>query len=294
MNMNGIYVDLVFDTLLDVIACKDLKDGMVVQTLGKNNVNDNYGATYKIYKNQKFDILDTYSDNESVETDPGEGGGDTGDSGEIPTDPDTSEGEGEGEGGGSAGAGDETEDTIPEIKYTEVILREDLPAEATYVQLSNNLVAMLIDSSNLYDRFDQVYTKMSSIATQTAQVQDAVNAMHQSLTSNTVIASVEAVDTCGVEIVEFMNGQKAVIVREISSSGRTTDNVEAILSDNIAKINVPLLEFPDLQPVALSLMGITTEKLYLNDNCTIEYDGGHRGVVFTVNRQLSPAIYFYM
>ena len=64
MNMNGIYVDLVFDTLLDVIACKDLKDGMVVQTLGKNNVNDNYGATYKIYKNQKFDILDTYSDNE--------------------------------------------------------------------------------------------------------------------------------------------------------------------------------------------------------------------------------------
>ena len=28
MNMNGIYVDLVFDTLLDVIACKDLKDGM--------------------------------------------------------------------------------------------------------------------------------------------------------------------------------------------------------------------------------------------------------------------------
>lgn len=229
-------ISMVYDTAVIMQEDKNLKQGMVVQTLGLNKINDDYGAMYKIVE----------------------------------------------------------------------IIDEKLGENDLALKYKPHLKAERIDSSTFEKRLQTCETLLSEvekvigegITTTFAELIGNMTKLENSVSKCDLKMDLYA-HNVGVRIVLLGNGQKAVVVSNMITDGEVDEHITASIANDVVTIEVPLND--DVMwviPSTLELLGYSPSTIHVNDNCTIAYTSGSESVpaklTFTINRQLNPAVYYYI
>lgn len=253
-------IAITFDTVSDMINDKDIKLGMVVQTLGKNSVNDNYGAIYKIMSNpdgnvgtnnyalKKKPLLKAVRINSSSNED------------RIRT--------------LEKGISDTNKEVANINAKLTGIINCDVFAEIKALSGGVKVVCLSNGQKAI------VVTDVVEAAVATLELGDE---------------DYETTESTNTE----ENGEPAVInedeIEVIAEEVESPDdeNVSVSLTDNIAKITIKVTADRSwLIPSTFELLSGKISEVYLNDNCSIIQSSGN--ITLTVNRQLNPAIYYYI
>lgn len=230
-------ISMVFDTISVMLNDKNIKLGMVVQTLGKNKINDNYGAMYKIMENPNDEI----------------------------------------------GKNDYILKSKPKLKAVRIessTFEERLRTCENFISDYNEKV-----SGEITGELEEMKAEISNLSTQV---------------KNTDIVMIIETLTVGIKLALLGNGQKAVVVTDIDADAEDDTHMEvSITEDGIVTATLALND--DVlwaTPSTLELLNYRPATLFVNDNCGIEFKRGSESVpnslVFTINRQLTPAVYYYI
>jgi hypothetical protein len=307
-------IAITFDTVSDMINDKDIKLGMVVQTLGKNSVNDNYGATYKIVSNPDGNVgtnnyalkkkpllkairINSTSVEERIKT---------------------SESSITNLKAGVSEINERLTGIVNCEVYGEI---KALSAGIKIVSLTNGQKAIIVT--------DVVAPAEAAIATLELNDEDYDTLLspgpteEQESNEGTEVVEPEEIpeepvgeestepekepetpeeETTEPEEVEVSEPDMSAVPMMLSDEGIEPiteeeiiddDNVTVSLTDNIATVSfIATKDRAWAIPTTLELLSDKISEVYLNDNCAIKYTSST--VRITVNRQLNPAIYYYI
>lgn len=281
MNSKKRNIGIIYDTLEDMKDDPDLKSGMVVTTLGKNKINDSYGETYKIVANSSNNSFSSeridFNNNDYAHAEP------------I----------------GSSNY----EDRIKLIQSAIQTSNQNIDKNFNSISdINNNLLMMKIcaPSETIMDAYStcgvkigvmvngQKFVIVTDIPPEEEIVEEPVETLSLENDNVEVASENETESTISTEEEEI-----SVLEDEPTESPVVLPEEEVVpltfsLSGNIATIVVPAATYNWILPATLSLVNFVSTTLYVNDNCTLVYDPTDNTITFTVNRQLCPAVYYYM
>ena len=298
-------IAITFDTVSDMINDKDIKLGMVVQTLGKNSVNDNYGATYKIVSNPDGNVgtnnyalkkkpllkairINSTSVEERIKT----------------SESDTANLKANVTDINNRLTGIVNCDVYGEIKA--------LSAGIKIVSLTNGQKAIIVTDvvapaeaaiATLELNDEDHDTLLSPGPTEEPESNEGTEEIPEEPvgeestepetpeeeTTEPEEVEVSEPDILAVPMMLSDEGIEPIAEEEIIDDA----NVTVSLTDNIATVSFTANKDRAWAiPTTLELLSGKISEVYLNDNCAIKYTSST--VRITVNRQLNPAIYYYI